>query len=59
MPWMEDIPNDDVTHMTGLGLESNFSTLGKERIFYYHRGIAGGKEIEKPVLVLLHGYPQS
>ncbi|KAF8863164.1 alpha/beta-hydrolase [Acephala macrosclerotiorum] len=45
--------------MTGLGLESNYSTLGRDRIFYYHRGIAGGEKIQKPVLVLLHGYPQS
>ncbi|KUJ17017.1 alpha/beta-hydrolase [Mollisia scopiformis] len=56
-PWMEDIPNDDVTHMTGLGLESNFSTLGRDRIFYYQRGIYG--EISRPILVLLHGYPQT
>ncbi|KAE8447799.1 hypothetical protein EG329_010193 [Mollisiaceae sp. DMI_Dod_QoI] len=57
--WMEDIPNDDVTHMIGLGLESNFSTLGEDRMFYYHRGIIGEKDIVRPIIVLIHGYPQT
>jgi hypothetical protein len=49
---------NDVEYMTSLGLESNISTAAEEKAFYYHRGIKNTK-IEKPILVLLHGYPQT
>lgn len=45
---------EDVLHMTSLGLERSPAT--KDKLFYYHRGLT---DIKKPVLVLLHGYPQS
>jgi hypothetical protein len=56
---MDDIPKDDVTHMTFLGLENNIKYLVVDGLFYYHRGLIGQDEISKPILVLLHGYPQT
>lgn len=52
---------NDVTHMTGLGLLSNLNTASAERLFYYHRGIETADKTSKkaPILVLIHGYPQS
>lgn len=49
---------NDVEYMTSLGLESNISTAAEERAFYYHRGIKNIKN-DTPILVLLHGYPQT
>ena len=51
-------PTDDVTHMLGLGLESNISTAAIEKVFYYHRNLKNAKN-STPILVLVHGYPQS
>ncbi|KAE8441237.1 hypothetical protein EG329_005601 [Mollisiaceae sp. DMI_Dod_QoI] len=50
--------NNDVSHMTSLGLESNLSTAATDKIFYYHRGIKNASTTS-PILVLLHGYPQT
>lgn len=50
--------SDDIKHMTNLGLESNVNTAATDKVFYYHRGITGVK-VETPILVLLHGYPQT
>lgn len=58
IPWMTDIPKDDVTHMEGLGLRSNFDKLGRDRIFYYEIGFIE-ESVPKPILVLLHGFPQT
>jgi hypothetical protein len=49
---------NDVNYMTGLGLESNITTASTDKIFYYHRGLDGA-DASKPILVLIHGYPQS
>ena len=49
---------NDVKHMTSLGLKSNLGTAAEEKTFYYQRGIKDTKN-EKPILVLLHGYPQT
>lgn len=49
---------NDVEHMKGLGLESNISTAAEDKTFYYHRGLKNLSN-EKPILVLLHGYPQT
>lgn len=48
----------DVQHMTKLGLESNIETASEDKLFYYHRGV---KDVagDVPVIVLIHGYPQS
>ncbi|RDW63534.1 putative fluoroacetate dehalogenase [Coleophoma cylindrospora] len=54
---INDITND-VSHMTSLGLESNLSTAASDKIFYYHRGIKDASPAS-PILVLLHGYPQT
>lgn len=44
----------DVQHMTSLGLQQNSSSDNK--LFYYHRGLM---DVNRPVLILIHGYPQS
>lgn len=49
---------DDIKLMEGLGLEHNIHTLEKDGIFYYHRGLKCGSP-KTPVLVLIHGYPQT
>ncbi|KAH6673352.1 putative Fluoroacetate dehalogenase [Halenospora varia] len=49
---------DDVSHMESLGLESNLDTASMDSLFYYSRGIERQK-IDTPVLVLIHGYPQT
>lgn len=49
---------DDVNHMHSLGLESNTSTAADDKLFYYHRGLANASH-ETPILVLIHGYPQT
>ncbi|PVH75459.1 putative Fluoroacetate dehalogenase [Cadophora sp. DSE1049] len=48
----------DITYMTSLGLESNIRTAATDLVFYYHRGLQTW-DGQKPVLVLIHGYPQS
>jgi hypothetical protein len=50
--------SDDIEFMTDLGLKSSISTLEAERLFYYARGIEDAS-LKAPVLVLIHGYPQS
>ncbi|KAH7385058.1 putative Fluoroacetate dehalogenase [Cadophora sp. MPI-SDFR-AT-0126] len=49
---------NDFDHMKSLGLESNISTAAADKIFYYYRGL---KNLDDPgpILVLIHGYPQS
>ncbi|TVY34153.1 Fluoroacetate dehalogenase [Lachnellula subtilissima] len=50
--------DNDIQHMVSLGLRFNITTTAKGNIFYYERGlwdIMNGK----PILVLLHGYPQT
>lgn len=48
----------DVNYMTSLGLESNIDTAEADKMFCYYRGIKDVKN-EAPILVLLHGYPQT
>jgi hypothetical protein len=52
------LSNGDVTHMTKLGLESNLSTSSADGIFFYQRRL---QEVGKkaPILVLIHGYPET
>lgn len=49
---------DDVNYMTSLGLESNIESAATDKIFYYHRDLKKSSS-SRPVLVLLHGYPQT
>lgn len=49
---------EDVKYMTSLGLESNIETAAIDKVFYYHRGIKDVK-VATPILVMLHGYPQT
>jgi hypothetical protein len=52
------LSNRDVTHMTNLGLKSNLSTSSADGIFFYQRGLQeAGKKT--PILVLIHGYPET
>jgi pimeloyl-ACP methyl ester carboxylesterase len=46
-------PTQDISHMTSIGLESTQDTL-----FYYHRNLQNLSP-KTPILVLLHGYPES
>ncbi|RDL35799.1 putative Fluoroacetate dehalogenase [Venustampulla echinocandica] len=48
----------DVDYMTSLGLQSNISTAAADKLFYYQRGISSLSGAV-PILVLLHGYPQT
>lgn len=48
----------DVVYMTNLGLQSNINTAAADKLFYYQRGIATLPNAV-PILVLLHGYPQT
>ncbi|KAH7312870.1 putative Fluoroacetate dehalogenase [Rhexocercosporidium sp. MPI-PUGE-AT-0058] len=48
----------DIRYMTSLSLESNISTAATDKIFHYHRGLEHLNG-SKPILVLIHGYPQS
>ncbi|KUJ08381.1 putative Fluoroacetate dehalogenase [Mollisia scopiformis] len=50
--------SSDVEYMTSLGLESNFNTVIADKIFYYQRGLKDVKA-DTPILVMLHGYPQT
>ncbi|TVY35054.1 Fluoroacetate dehalogenase [Lachnellula occidentalis] len=65
---MNDLPQDeryalendkDVQHMTSLGLRFNILTTTEGKIFYYERGIWDVMTERLPILVLLHGYPQT
>jgi hypothetical protein len=49
---------EDFKLMTGSGLESNIDTLEKDGVFYYHRGLQNGST-KTPILLLIHGYPQT
>ncbi len=50
---------DDVSHMTSLGLKSNIATLSvRDKLFYYMRGL-DKVSASNPILVLIHGYPQT
>ena len=49
---------DDFTYMKSLGLESNISTAAAEKVFYYHHDLKHWNA-SFPILVLIHGYPQS
>jgi pimeloyl-ACP methyl ester carboxylesterase len=51
---LQKMASQDVEHMTSLGLE--LSLAKEDKLFYYHRGLT---DVKKPILVLLHGYPQS
>jgi hypothetical protein len=44
--------------MSGLGVENNIRTLAEDGLFYYSRGLQG-ELLDGPLLVLIHGYPQS
>ncbi|KAL2060884.1 hypothetical protein VTL71DRAFT_8936 [Oculimacula yallundae] len=48
----------DLIYMTSLGLESNIRTAEADKMFYYHRGLEK-LDGSQPILVLIHGYPQS
>ncbi|KAH6717335.1 putative Fluoroacetate dehalogenase [Leptodontidium sp. MPI-SDFR-AT-0119] len=48
----------DITYMTSLGLESNINTAGSDKIFYCCRSLEQSSD-SNPILVLIHGYPQS
>lgn len=51
--------DNDVQHMVSLGLRFNIIATGTgEKIFYYERGLWDIMN-EHPILVLLHGYPQT
>jgi hypothetical protein len=50
--------SEDVDYMTKLGLKSNFNTAATDRVFHYSRGLEDVKA-STPILVLLHGYPQT
>ncbi|EHL00331.1 alpha/beta-Hydrolase [Glarea lozoyensis ATCC 20868] len=61
IPWDKSCitaSTDDVDYMTSLGLKSNLKTTAEEKLFYYSRGLEDVKP-DTPVLVLLHGYPQT
>jgi pimeloyl-ACP methyl ester carboxylesterase len=45
---------EDIQHMTGLGLKKTIA--GKDKLFFYHRHL---NDLTEPILVLIHGYPQS
>jgi len=47
--------DSDIKHMESLGLEH---FVGSTNVFYYGRHLKGSTP-SKPILVLLHGYPQS
>ena len=49
---------NDVKLMMGLGLKSNISTSSTDKTFYYQRGLEN-VDGSKPILVLIHGYPQT
>ena len=49
---------DDFVYMKSLGLESNISTAATEKVFCYHRDLKDWST-SSPILVLIHGYPQS
>jgi len=51
-------PSKDIDHMTSLGLESNLTTAATDKVFYFHRGIKDATSTN-PILILIHGYPQS
>jgi hypothetical protein len=50
--------NSDVTYMTSLGLECNLSTSSEDGLFFYQRNLQNANE-RTPVLVLIHGYPET
>jgi hypothetical protein len=50
--------SDDIEYMTSLGLDSNVNTAATDRTFYYSRGLKS-VTAGTPLLVLLHGYPQT
>jgi hypothetical protein len=50
--------NSDVTYMTSLGLECNISTSSEDGLFFYQRNLQNATE-RTPVLVLIHGYPET
>jgi hypothetical protein len=49
---------NDVSLMTSLGLKSNITTTSADKTFYYHRGLETC-DSSTPILVLIHGYPQT
>jgi hypothetical protein len=51
-------PTHDVSFMTSLGLKSNIATASADKTFYYHRGL-DNYDGSIPILVLIHGYPQT
>ncbi|KAG9231319.1 putative Fluoroacetate dehalogenase [Amylocarpus encephaloides] len=50
--------SDDIKYMESLGLHSNVETTTANKVFYYQRGISNAK-VGTPILVLIHGYPQT
>jgi hypothetical protein len=49
---------NDVSLMTSLGLKSNITIASADKTFYYHRGLETYNS-SMPILVLVHGYPQT
>ena len=49
---------NDVSLMTSLGLKSNITTASADKTFYYQRDL-DTYDGSKPILVLIHGYPQT
>jgi hypothetical protein len=48
----------DISLMTSLGLKSNITTPSTDKTFNYQRGLEN-YDSSKPILVVLHGYPQT
>jgi hypothetical protein len=49
---------NDVSLMTGLGVENNATNTSANKIFHYRRGLEEA-DTSTPILVLIHGYPQT
>jgi hypothetical protein len=54
-----DTPNGDVSYMKSLGLECNLSTSLEDGLFFYERGLQQEANGTAPILVLIHGYPET
>ena len=52
-------PNGDVSYMTSLGLDRNLSSDSEDGLFFYQRGLQQHANGTAPVLVLIHGYPET
>jgi hypothetical protein len=51
-------PDGDITHMTNLGLKCNDPNSSEDGLFFYQRGLEKA-DGTVPILVLIHGYPET